>query len=97
MTILYRGFNKSVDIFQIGQKITDKGFLSTSFDKEVAKYYAGEDGTIFYIDASKGTKGTYIRQSSDRPEEIEFLLFRGTELVVYDIKGSNVYCRLKYL
>jgi len=94
---LYRGFNKPSSRFEIGQEIPDRGYVSTSFDKGVSRYYAGEKGTILQIDVFKGTKGVYIRQHSSRPEELEFLLPRGTKLVVYDKKGNYVYCKLKYL
>ena len=89
--------NDSINKFNIGKEITDKGFASSSFDRGVSKYYAGKNGTILHIEAPKGTKGVYIRQNSAKPEEVEFLLSRNTKLVVYNIKGNNVYCKLKYL
>lgn len=97
--VLYRGFENNIDEFFIGQKISDKGYASTSFDKEVAKYYAGSQGTIIHVYVLKGTRGVYIRQYSQRPHEVEFLLPRCTELEVYkiNIKTREVYCRLNYL
>lgn len=98
-TILYRGFKDNVKDFYLGQLIKHSGFASTSFDKCVAKFYATEKGTILQIDAPKGTEGVYIRQNSARPEEVEFLLPRGTVLEVYKINKSTavVHCALTYL
>jgi hypothetical protein len=98
-TTLLRGVKNDVNSFSIGQTIPDTGYSSTSFDRGVAKFHATENGTVLQIDAPKGTKGVYIRQNSLRPEEVEFLLPRGTLLEVYKINKSNgvVHCALKYL
>ena len=96
-TILHRGLNESFGEIKIWQKIIDRGYTSTSFDKGVAEWYAGKNGIIAYIDAIKGTKGIYIRQYSERPEEIEFLLPKGTELEFYAKKGNEIHCKLKYI
>lgn len=95
--ILYRGLKDNAKKFKIGQKIPNKGYVSTSFDKEVAEYFAEKNGTILHIDSFKGTKSVYIRQNSKYPEQVEFLLPRNTELVIYDKQGNDVYCRINYL
>ncbi|RBQ22394.1 hypothetical protein ALNOE001_21410 [Candidatus Methanobinarius endosymbioticus] len=77
------------------KKISDMGFASTSFDKGISKYFAGETGTIIHIDVPKGTKGVYIRQNSKYPQQVEFSLKRNTKLIVHDKKGNNNYCILK--
>jgi hypothetical protein len=98
-TTLFRGFKDNVNDFYLSQPIEHNGFASTSFDRGVAKFHATEKGTVLQIDAPKGTKGVYIRQNSLRPEEVEFLLPRGTLLEVYKINRSDgvVHCALKYL
>jgi len=96
-TTIYRGLKADINDFKLEMKIRDKGYASTSFDKGVSRYFATNKGVILNIDVFKGIKGVYIRQNSQRPGEIEFLLPRNTELVVYDIKGSNVHCKLNYI
>lgn len=98
-TNLFRGFKNNVNDFYLGQSIEHSGFASTSFDRGVAKFHATEKGSILQIDAPKGTKGVYIKQNSLRPEEVEFLLPKGTVLEVYKINKSNgiVHCALNYL
>ncbi|MDR0912990.1 MAG: hypothetical protein LBM96_10370 [Methanobrevibacter sp.] len=95
-TICYRGLKEEITNFKVGDTIPDLGYASTSFDKGVAKYYATNKGTVFCLKMKKGTKGSYIRQNSSRPNEIEFLLPRGSELEIYKI-NNEVYCILKYI
>jgi hypothetical protein len=98
-TRLYRGFKNNINMFYVSMKIHDNGYTSTSFDKRVAIEYADEEGSLLIIDAPKGTKGVYMRQYSQRPEEVEFLLPRNIELEVYKInkQTKEVFCRIKYL
>ena len=98
-TTLFRGCKNNITDFTIGKEIHDWGYGSTSFDKAVAMSYVTDLGTVLYIDASKGTKGIYIRQNSLNPEEVEFLLPRGTVLEVYKIDKSTgvAHAVLKYI
>lgn len=97
-TRIYRGLKVNINNFKIGDKIPDLGYASTSFDKGVGNFHATGDGSILCIDASKGTKWVYIRQNSLKPEEVEFLLPRGSVLEVNKINKSAeiVHCKIKY-
>ncbi|MGL6299001.1 MAG: ADP-ribosyltransferase [Methanobacteriaceae archaeon] len=93
-TVLYRGIkNIKPENFYIGEKIYDRGYQSTTFDKEVAIDYAEENGSVIKIKAGKRTLGIYIRQHSLYPEELEFLLRRKTTLNIYNI-GEFVFAKI---
>lgn len=84
----YRGFRgRNPDEFEKGQEFHDKGFTSTSIDKDHALFHAGSvtgKGTMFKIHVHAGTKGAYITPHSEFPEEREFVLHKGTKFHVGD-------------
>ena len=91
-TIVYRGTEKVKALFgdeiKIGQKITDKGFMSTSSDLKVARQFVyGEgDGVVLKIIAPKGTKGLTPAKVTDVFHgEKETLLDRNLTLEVVDV------------
>lgn len=97
-TRLYRGIkNCNLGDYPINKKLINKGYSSTSFDKNVAKFYAGELGCVLVIDAEKFSPGFYIRQHSFRPHEIEFLLPRDSVLSVYyrNVNKNEIFCKLQ--
>lgn len=80
----------------VGSVASDSGFLSTSPTEG-----GGYSGDITYrILVPKGSKGTYVSEFSEFPDEEEFLLQRGGLFRVIDIKptkgnGASVY--MEYL
>jgi len=63
-----------------GDTFTDKGFVSTSVDADVARGFARNvqgKPTILRIRARKGRRGVHIQAFSQHPDERETLLPRG--------------------
>jgi len=93
-TLLYRASGIPVSQFKVGTTFVDKGYVSTSADKEVNRELKGETpGAHFIISVPKGTRAT-IFTSAGGPaytdEEQEVLLPRGSSFKVTGIKGNEV-------
>jgi hypothetical protein len=96
-TILYRGVSYPIQTYQLRKRILDYGYSSTSFDKNISRNkYAGCAGTVIIINAPKGTKGIYIRQSSIYPNDMEWLLPLCSELEIYEInkEKKEIYTKI---
>ena len=68
----------------VGRVMVDRGYVSTSagaaaIDPELF----GTDLEI-YAHAPEGTRGVYVARLSEEPEQMEFLLDRGTQFVITD-------------
>lgn len=95
-TILYRGVKKDFDKFQVGQIVSDKGFLSTTARSDLAaewadrKYVSG--GFIWKIYAPAGTRGLvpqFVTASRGYEGEYEFLFDIGAKFEVIKIDPIN--------
>ncbi len=85
---LLGGYNTVEDIkkYVVGQKVTDKGYTSTSADSQAAF-----GGAIIYkinVPAGKGN-GMYVAPVSKHKSEYEFLIPRGTTYKVTDVTEKN--------
>ena len=68
-----------------GATLTDKGFVSTSVNPEVAQFFAtfvGDRSAILRIRARKGKRGVHIEKFSKHKSERETLLPRGSRFKV---------------
>ena len=95
-TIVYRGVKaKFPSEIVYGSKFYFREFISTSLNKEKAKGFAGETGTILkIIIKNNGTNGNnnycfYIRDISDFPDEEEILISSHCCFTVVDISRGN--------
>ncbi|MGL4670489.1 MAG: ADP-ribosyltransferase [Methanobacteriaceae archaeon] len=96
-TNLYRGLkNIKINNFKLGEIIPEKAFMSSTFDKDIAKSYS-KNGVILIINARKGDVGAYLRQSSQYLEHMEWLIHRKYKLVVYAINKlqKEVFCKIE--
>lgn len=83
---VYRGVPKGIpeiESLQEGQIYTDKGFVSTSPHKDVAKNFSGPDGYVIKIKVATGLgKAKDIGAYSEKPDEDELLLQAGSQFKV---------------
>ena len=102
-TLLYRGGHFDIHT-RVGETISFKGYQSTTFQLDVAKWYGGEEakdraefGNMLYlIHAPKGTKG--IAGNDERFDngfmEHEYVLPRDTNMKVIRIDYENMICEV---
>lgn len=96
-TALYRGFTLSprgISKVKVGQTITDKSFVSTSLNPDVAHSYSGakkgvKGSVIMKVNAPKGTKGLPMSTLSEWPGEHEVLLPRGTTFKITSMRKEK--------
>lgn len=77
--VVYRGISsdKLFENHKVGSIIEENGFLSGSFQKETAEYFA-EEGILLRIEIPKGTKMIPMeKEISGYDEELELLFERG--------------------
>ncbi|MCT0025807.1 ADP-ribosyltransferase [Weissella confusa] len=83
---------------KVGATYTDKGYMSATFDQEIAKKYA--TGIVLQIALPKGkSTGAYIGNLSDWKIEKEYLIKHGSQFKVtaVDDLGDNKLVSLKYV
>ena len=102
-TLLFRGGHFDIHT-RVGETISFKGYTSTTFQSDVAKYYGGDSvedrkysGDMLYlIHAHEGTKG--IAGNDERFEngflEHEYVLPRNIPMKVLRIDYENMVCEL---
>lgn len=99
-TILYRGLKSSDYVSNSIENgfFCERGFCSTTFDKDIAIEKANvidengeiiDFGWLMEIYAPKGTIGGFIAEHSVKPIEMEFLLPRNRNLDIFDINYEN--------
>ena len=87
--VTYRGLPASVVAsVSVGDVIRDKGFSSTSLDREVAEGFAERDGAILRIIVPKGSKALYADPIVDLKQH-EVILPRGSGFKVARVSESN--------
>lgn len=81
--ITYRGLSEeALQDIQIGSVITDKAFVSTTLDKNVALKDFSE-GALLEIKLKEGTNAIYMNKNfTKREEEKEILLSRNKSMLV---------------
>lgn len=94
---VYRGvtgdFASKISNLKVGDTFTDKGFMSTSSEKEVANKFAGESGVTMTINVPSGFgKSMAISSYSMKPEEAEILLNAGSTLRIKSNNGKEIEC-----
>lgn len=79
----------------IGKQYTDKGYMSSSPLKSVAKEFAeenGRDGVLLKLDIPKGNgKGAYINKLAGQYKDVEyeFLIKRNSKFKIYEIDENG--------
>ena len=86
--VVYRGVTGKFDVNRFNKS---DGFISTSFDKAIAKGYTRGNGEIVVIRVLKGTPVMYIRQNSIYPLHMELLMPDDFYLKKLASKGKNEY------
>ena len=95
-TILYRGIksNDTIERYIKNKMFPEKGFCSTSFDKDIAIEKAtiqdenknfNDFGWVMEIYAPNGTQGVYLHKYSASPIEQEFLLPRNINFKIFNV------------
>jgi hypothetical protein len=89
---LYRGaqLDQTLDI---GDSVSDRAFVSTSFDKDIAREFATEqyesgNKYLFQINAPKGAEGIFVGQGHDW-DEVEWVMDRGRDFKVQSISKPD--------
>lgn len=99
---VYRGaVSSSVNKFNVGDILNDKGFLSTSLDKDFAikmgRSMSEQINKNFYlleINAPKGTKAGFLDAAFGYKAEQEVLFARGQRMLILDIIQEGDYTRV---
>lgn len=92
---VYRGVNKRHNIInvKIGESfVLDEGFVSSSFSKQIAEDFTGQDGSVLYrirIPKNKAV-GAYIDKYSNFKGEEEFLFKPSTSFKLLKIDKKEV-------
>lgn len=68
----------------VGRVITDRGYVSTSASTTAIDPEEFGMDLDMSIHAPEGTRGVYVAGLSEMPEQMEFLLDRGTQFVITD-------------
>lgn len=96
---LYRGVKDSslIASMKVGSVITDKGFVSTSYDPEVAAGFSRDEtseeeteGGLITINARKGQPAMGMENMSEGGGEQEVLLPRNSKFKVVSKRGNKV-------
>lgn len=91
-TILYRGMENidHLENFQEGELFWDIGYCSTSFDVNIAKNFCNSSTSwLMKIYSFEGTHGGFLGEYSKMPYEIEFLLPRNQNFMIFEINDFN--------
>lgn len=84
---VYRGVSEDfANKLKSGTSFYDKGFVSTTSDKNIAGEFSGSKGVLMEISVPKGSKAISLAKSSKHPEEKEILLNRNGK---YKITGES--------
>ncbi len=91
-TMLYRGAQLDQEL-SVGDSIGDKAFVSTSFDKTIARYFATEQNNannkyLFEIKTPKGSKGFFNGQAHDW-DEAEWVMDKGREFKIESVSKPD--------
>ena len=91
---LYRGIDlaigtasqRNISDFQVGQIVTDKGFVSASLDREAIEQFVGKgESVIMSITLPKGRQALFMSERPGRFAEKEVLLPRNLPMRVREI------------
>ena len=105
---LYRGISRESasklfgDEIKTGDHFVDKGYVSTSVDKDFAKNWKGSGGVVLQIEAAKGSTALDVhKMSSVGQHEREVMLPRNSKFEVVGVKipmstMEPVHVRVKY-
>lgn len=91
-TMLYRGAQLDQEL-SVGDSIGDKAFVSTSFDKTIARDFATEQNNannkyLFEIKTPKGSKGFFNGQAHDW-DEAEWVMDKGREFKIESVSKPD--------
>ena len=91
-SVVYRGVSAKID-FKLGSEIMFTHFLSCSRSQEVAKRFAGQNGTFLKIDnaTESSNRPKYLKLYSKYPFEEECLYGIGAAFRVVKVDNSQTY------
>lgn len=87
----YRGMSIQKDKFneylslKKGEIFVDKGYISTSYVKDIANEFRGSDDTYFIEMNIKGKNGVLIKSFSNKPDECEIIFGRRSKFEIENI------------
>ena len=89
--VVYRGFQPGKMSLNVGDTFTEKAFSSTTFNKDIASFFAyeknGGGGKMFEIEVPAGVKAMYLGAKYDYDKnEHELLLEPGLK---YEVTGKS--------
>ena len=89
---LYRGAQIN-ETLNIGDSISDRAFVSTSFDKDIARDFATEqyesgNKYLFKINTPKGSKGIFVGQGNDW-DEVEWVMDKQRSFTVQSVSEPD--------
>ena len=92
---VYRGvssdYARKLSALKVGDTTSDKGFASTSYEKDVAQKFAGDDGIVMKIHVPSGFGHSLsVGYLSDKHDEYEVLLNRNVQLKVKEKDASTI-------
>lgn len=102
-TLVHRGLKGSFkDIFgkdpEVGGRITDKGFISTTHSKDLAKKFMPKKGTMMDIRVPKGTRSSWLEDNGlgselvlDRGQTLEVVEIHDDRIVMQVVNDSNAH------
>lgn len=92
---VYRGvssdYARKLSALKVGDTTSDRGFASTSYEKDVAQKFAGDDGIVMKIHVPSGFGHSLsVGYLSDKLDEYEVLLNRNVQLKVKEKDASTI-------
>jgi len=96
--MVYRGTSIKPENLKVGTEITNKGFTSTSTDKDIATEFADfKEGSVIKIRAKKGTKALFVGNNSGAGYNEEELLFgRNTKIKIVENGANGIIGEIVY-
>lgn len=96
---VYRGISgdyaKELLNKKVGETFTEKAFLSTSQNIDVAKSFAQENGAILHISIPRGYgKAIDVSEYTLHPEESEILLNKGQKFKISKKEGNDIFVEI---
>lgn len=92
---VYRGvssdYARKLSALKVGDTTSDRGFASTSYEKDVAQKFSGDDGIVMKIHVPSGFGHSLsVGYLSDKLDEYEVLLNRNVQLKVKEKDASTI-------
>lgn len=98
---VYRGIQgkeaEKIKDIDVGGTYSDKGFMSTSYNKGVAESFAGDNGVVLKITTAAGYGKSFdVSTYSMKADEEEVLLNAGSSLKIVSKHGNVIECEMDF-